>query len=57
MHFHHYWFWPRVLEEEMATARVIVPGESHGQRSLVGYSCKELDMTERLSTLLRFKCT
>ena len=40
----------------MATARVIVPGESHGQRSLVGYSCKELDMTERLSTLLRFKC-
>ena len=30
------------------------PGESHGQRSLVGYSpwgCKELDMTERLSTV------
>ena len=28
---------------------VFVPGESHGQRSLVGYhpwSCKELDMTE-----------
>ena len=30
---------------------VFVPGESHGQRSLVGYSPwgqKELDMTERL---------
>ena len=28
---------------------VFLPGESHGQRSLVGYSpwgCKELDMTE-----------
>ena len=30
---------------------VFLPGESHGQRRLVGYSpwgCKELDMTERL---------
>ena len=30
---------------------VFLPGEFHGQRSLVGYSpwgCKELDMTERL---------
>ena len=30
---------------------VLLPGEFHGQRSLVGYSpqgCKELDMTERL---------
>ena len=28
---------------------VLLPGKSHGQRSLVGYSpwgCKELDMTE-----------
>ena len=28
---------------------VLLPGESHGQKSLVGYSpqgCKELDMTE-----------
>ena len=28
---------------------VFLPGESHGQRSLVGYSlqgCKQLDMTE-----------
>ena len=33
---------------------VILPGESHGQRSLVGYSpwgCKELDMTEQLTRL------
>ena len=31
---------------------VFLPGESHGQRSLVGYSpqgCKELDTTEQLS--------
>ena len=30
-----------------------LPGESHGHRSLVGYSpvgCKESDMSERLST-------
>ena len=33
--------------------KVFSPGESHGQRSLAGYSpwgLKELDMTERLST-------
>ena len=33
--------------------QLFLPGESHGQRSLVGYSQrghKELDMTERLST-------
>ena len=32
---------------------VFLPGESHGQRSLMGYSpwgCKELDKTELLST-------
>ena len=34
---------------------VFLPGESHGQRSLVGYNpwgCKELDMTEQLTLLL-----
>ena len=34
---------------------VLLPGESHGQRSLVGYSpwgCKESDTTERLSLSL-----
>ena len=41
------------LEEEMATHSLLLPGESHGGRSLVGYSpwgLKELDMTERLHT-------
>ena len=41
------------LEEGMATHSGILPGESHGQRSLVGYSPwgrKESDMTERLNT-------
>ena len=36
-----------------------LPGESHGQRSLVGYSpwgCKELDMTEqRILSLFHFE--
>ena len=39
--------WEDSLEKEMATP-VFLPGESHGQRSLVGYSPsgrKELDMT------------
>ena len=37
------------LEEGMATTPVFLPEESHGQRSLVGYSPwdhKESDMTE-----------
>ena len=39
------------LEEGMATHSVFLPGESHGQRSLAGYSpwgccCKESDRTE-----------
>jgi len=36
-------------EEEMATHSSILPGESHGQRNLVGYSPwghKESDITE-----------
>ena len=40
------------LEESMATTPELLPGESHGQRSLVGYSpwsCKESDSTERLN--------
>ena len=38
------------LEESLATHSIFLPGESHGQRSLVGYSPwghKETDMTER----------
>ena len=37
------------LEESRATHSSILAGESHGQRSLVGYSpygCKESDTTE-----------
>ena len=39
------------LEEGVATTPVFLPGESHGRRSLVGYSSwgrKESDTTERL---------
>ena len=39
------------LEKEMAAHSSILPGESHGWRSLVGYSPwgrKESDTTERL---------
>ena len=45
--------WEDPLGEEMATTPGFLPGESHGQRGLVGYSprgCKELDTTEQLST-------
>ena len=41
------------LEKEMATTPVFLPGESHGQKSLAGYSLwghKESDTAERLST-------
>ena len=37
------------LEKGMATHSVVLPGEDHGQRSLMGYSprgCTESDMTE-----------
>ena len=40
------------LEKEMATYSRFLPGKSHGQRSLAGYSSwghKESDMTEQLS--------
>ena len=40
---------PDPLEEEMATHSSVLAGESHGQRSLAGYSSwghKDLDMTE-----------
>ena len=41
--------WEDPLEKERATTPVFLPGESHGQRSLAGYSpwgCKESDTTE-----------
>ena len=39
-------------EWESLRTPIFLPGESHGQRSLVGYSpwgCKESDMTEKIS--------
>ena len=45
------------LEEEIATHSSILAGESHGQRSLAGYSPwshKELDDTEQLTLSLFF---
>ena len=45
------------LEQEMATTAVFLPGESHGGRSLVGYSppgCKESDTTELLHFHFQF---
>ena len=44
------------LEKEMATVPVFLPGKSHGQRSLAGYSPwgrKESDTTEWLHFTLR----
>ena len=44
--------WEDPLEKEMATYSSILPGESHGQRSLVGYgpwSHRESDTTEQLT--------
>ena len=43
--------WEDLLEKEIATTPVLLPGESHGQRSMVGYSPrgrKESDTTEQL---------
>ena len=47
------------LEKGMATHSSILAWESHGQRSLVGYSPwghKESDMTEQLTLLPLEKC-
>ena len=46
-------------EKGMATTPVFLPGEFHGQRSLVGYSLwghKGLDVTERLTIRLINMC-
>ena len=43
--------WEDPLEKEMATTPVPLPGKSHGQRSLVGYSPwgrNDSDTTEKL---------
>ena len=44
--------WEDSLEKEMAIHPVLLPGKSHGQRSLAGYTVHGVtqSMTERLST-------
>ena len=44
--------WEDPWRRKLQPTPVFLPGESHGQRSLVGYSawgCKDLDVTERLN--------
>ena len=50
--------WEDALEKGMATPPVFLPGESHGQRSLAGYSpwgCQESATTEQLTYTHRFR--
>ena len=50
--------WEDPLGEGMVAPSSILAGESHGRRSLVGYSSwgrKESDMTEQLHFLFRFQ--
>ena len=54
-------FWARVWRRQWQPTPVLLPGKSHGWRSLVGYSpwgCKESDTTERLhlSQSMGFPC-
>ena len=45
--------WEDPWRRKWQLTQVFLPGEFHGQRILTGYSswvCKELDMTEQLST-------
>ena len=45
------------LEKAVAPTPVLLPGKSHGRRSLAGYSpwgCKESDTTKRLDFLSCF---
>ena len=47
--------WEDLLENEMQPTPVFLPGESHGRRSMVGYSPwgrKESATTERLHLLI-----
>ena len=47
------------LEKEMATHSIVLPGKSHGQRSLVGCSPwghEESDITERLHFYFSLSC-
>ena len=46
------------LEKEWQPTSVFLPGKSHGQRSLMGYSpwcCRKLDTTEHTQTHTHFE--
>ena len=48
----------RIWRRKWQPTPVLLPGESHGGRSLIGYSpwgCKELDTTEKLHFQWEFK--
>ena len=48
----HFWVGKIPMRRNWQPTLVVLPGKSHGQRSLVGYSswdCKESDMTELLT--------
>ena len=52
-----YMTWIESWRKQWHPTPVLLPGKSHGQRSLVGCSpwgCKGLDMTERLLSLFTF---
>ena len=51
--------WKDPLEEAWQPTPVFLSGESHGQRSLVGYcpwGLKELDTTEHIKNKRALKC-
>ena len=50
--------WEDPLEKEMQPTPVLLPGESHGWKSLVGYNpwgCKESDTTEKFHLHFSFQ--
>ena len=51
--------WEDPWRRKWQSTPVLLPGKSHGQRSLIGYSpwsCKESDTTERLHFHFHFQC-
>ena len=53
------WVMKFIWRKEWQSIPVFLPGESHGQRSLAGYSSwghKESDTTEQLTLQGKFKC-
>ena len=49
------WVWKIPWRRKWQSTPVVLPGESHGQRSLADYSpwgCKESDMTEPLTAII-----